>query len=62
MNMEREEVKKTLKILALSQGSYGRLLRDLEEAEQLDPETADAFYESLLPCRDAIDVINTIEG
>lgn len=59
--MDRDEIKKTLKTLAMSQGSYGRLLHDLELAEQYDPGTADAFYEQYMPCVDAVDLIIALE-
>jgi hypothetical protein len=60
--MDREEIRGTISMLAMSQGSYGRLLRSLDELEKNRPEEADRFYEALKDCTDPVDLIIKLES
>lgn len=57
--MNKNEVLKTIKDLASSQGFYGRLLRALEEA---DENARDEWLGQFSDCKDSVDVILKIEG
>ena len=59
--MQKSQVLETFKTLAMSQGFYGRLLRDIEEAESAGEDLTE-FYDQFKNCKDPVDVILTIEG
>lgn len=59
--MTREEILAGFESLARSQGSYGRLLRDLRELEEDEPEVYEKFFEQFIGCKDMLDVILTLE-
>ena len=58
--MKREDILKVIKQLACSQGSYGRLLRELES----NPEGADEFFAECerQNFKNAVDFIMWLEG
>lgn len=58
--MKRDEVMNVFKSLAQSQGFYGRMLRDIEEAEA-NGEDLTGFFESFEKCKDPVDVILQVE-
>lgn len=60
--MTREAVIETIETLAMSQGSYGRLLRYLEDVREVDPDKFEDIMTELETCSDAVDLIMTIEG
>jgi len=45
--MDRQQIRAEIQDLARSQGFYGRLLRDIEELEQEEPESAEQFWKDL---------------
>lgn len=57
--MNRQEVYAVIKMLASSQGFYGRLLARLNEVPE---ETRNQYLDSFADCQDAVDVIMAIEG
>ena len=59
--MDRHEIRKVFEMLALSQGFYGRLLRDIDSLEE---EAREELWESLEKqnFKDAVDVILYIES
>lgn len=58
--MTRNEVMNNIKMLACSQGFYGRMLRDIEEAEA-NGEDLTEFFEQFNDCKDPVDMILLIE-
>jgi hypothetical protein len=60
--MTREAVIETFENLARSQGSYGRVLRFLEECSEVDPDKFEEIMTELEKCESAIDLILTVEG
>lgn len=57
--MKRDEILNTFKMLAQSQGFYGRILQSLEEADNRD-EILDKLEE--MNFQDPVDLILFIEG
>lgn len=59
--MNRDEIREAFKQLAMSQGFYGRLLRQIDEA---DEEVRENFWKDLEEqnFKDAVDVVMYIEG
>lgn len=57
--MTIEQVFNTIKVLASSQGFYGRLLKELQE---IDEEDRDEWLSQFADCKDSVDVILKIEG
>lgn len=59
--MNRDEIREVFKQLAMSQGFYGRLLRQIDEA---DEEARENFWKDLEEqnFKDAVDVVMYIEG
>lgn len=59
--MNREEIREVFKQLAMSQGFYGRLLRQIDEA---DEEARENFWKDLEDqnFKDSVDLILYIEG
>ena len=59
--MNRDEIREVFKQLAMSQGFYGRLLRQIDEA---DEEARENFWKDLEDqnFKDSVDVILYIEG
>lgn len=59
--MNRDEIREVFKQLAMSQGFYGRLLRQIDEA---DEEAREKFWQDLEEqnFKDSLDVILYIEG
>ena len=62
MEWNREAVIETIENLAMSQGSYGRLLKALEECQQYDPDRYEEIMDSLVEAGSALDMILMIEG
>lgn len=64
--MTEAQILNNIKMLAQSQGFYGRLLESLEEARNSDDEeVVDAYHEwvdSFKDCTDAVDMVMRIEG
>lgn len=60
--MAREMVIETIENLAMSQGSYGRLLRALEELQDRDPDRYEEVMTVFERCSDPVDLIMMIEG
>jgi hypothetical protein len=60
--MTRENVIETLETLAMSQGSYGRLLKYLGELSEVDPGKFEEIMTGLEECKTPLDLILTIEG
>ena len=58
--MSREQVENVFVSLSASQGFYGRLLRDLADAEARGMDV-DGWYEQFADCHDAVDVILRVE-
>ena len=58
--MTESEVIKNIKMLAQSQGFYGRLLENLEEAK--GTIEYEEFIDGLKDCKDAVDMVMKIEG
>ena len=59
--MTREEILAEFESLAGSQGYYGRLLAELRELEEYEPEAYEEFFEQFVGCKDMLDVILTLE-
>lgn len=59
--MNRDEIREVFESLACSQGFYGRLLRQIDEA---DEEARENFWKDLEDqnFKDAVDVVMYIEG
>lgn len=59
--MNRDEIREVFKQLAMSQGFYGRLLRQIDEA---DEEARENFWKDLEDqnFKDSLDLILYIEG
>lgn len=59
--MNRDEIREVFKQLAMSQGFYGRLLRQVDEA---DEEARENFWNDLEEqnFKDSVDLILYIEG
>ena len=59
--MKRDEIREVFEQLAMSQGFYGRLLRQIDEA---DEEARERFWEDLEEqnFKDSLDLILYIEG
>lgn len=62
--MKEREILDTFERLAQSQGSYGRMLRDLEETKKTDPEAYKETMELLEAqnFKDSVDLIMYVEG
>ena len=60
--MTREAVIETIETLAMSQGSYGRLLKFLEEVQVTDPDKFEEIMTELEKCADAVDLVMTVGG
>ena len=58
----RETVIETIENLAMSQGSYGRLLRALEEMQEHDPDRYEEVMDALVEAGDAVGMIMALEG
>ena len=58
--MSREMVMSLFSSLARSQGFYGRLLRDISDAEDRG-EDLTGFFAQFADCKDDVDVIMKIE-
>ena len=58
--MNREEMRQVFEDLAMSQGLYGRLLRDIDEMDEEDREKVWSDLESQ-NFKDAVDLIMYIE-
>lgn len=62
--MKRDEILRTIDILALSQGFYGRLSESLKEVQRIDPVGYDnllSYWESQ-NFKDSLDFILFLEG
>ena len=61
--MDRDAILGVFAELAQSQGFYGRLLRNIEEAREYDPDVYEAFMQELEAQNfgDALDLILYIE-
>ena len=59
--MSREKVIETIETLAMSRGTYGRLLKYLEEAMEYDPDKYEEIMTSLEECETPLDLVLTIE-
>jgi len=57
--MTRNECMQLFTSLAYSQGSYGRLLTRIQEA---DEDTQDEFFAQFESCKDSLDIIMQLEG
>lgn len=57
----RERVLNLIRTLARSQGSYGRLLAAITEAED-NGEDLSEWYAQFAGCKDPVDIILAIEG
>ena len=56
--MNRKEVMDVFESLAQSQGLYGRLVRNINEAEERgESEAVEDFFSQFDDCKDAVDVI-----
>lgn len=60
--MTRERVIETIENLAMSQGSYGRLLKYLEDLSEADRDKFEEVMESLEECKTPLDLILMIES
>lgn len=62
--MTKEQIFNTIKMLANSQGCYGRLLRNLQDAEaEYGVEFVEReFYDKFKHCKDQLDFIMEFEG
>ena len=58
--MTEAQVINNIKMLAQSQGFYGRLLESLEEAK--GTIEYEEFIDSFKDCKDAVDMVMRIEG
>lgn len=56
--MTRERVLELFRQLSMSQGSYGRLLRAIDN---LDEEDRNSYLDSFKDCKDELDVILAVE-
>lgn len=59
--MTREDVIETIETLAMSQGSYGRLLKFLGELSEVNPERFEEIMTGMEECKTPLDMILTIE-
>ena len=59
--MTRERVIETIENLAMSQGSYGRLLKFLEDLSETDRDKFEEVMESLEECETPLDLVLMIE-
>lgn len=61
--MDREDILNVFREFAMSQGFYGRLLRDLAELEEYEPDAYEEFMQNLeaQDFRTPLDVILYIE-
>jgi len=59
--MTREAVIETFENLAMSNGTYGRLLRFLEDLRDVDPWKFEEIMTALEGCSDSLDMIMTLE-
>lgn len=57
-----DEIKALIKSLAQSQGSYGRILRDMNDQENYDPNYKQEVEQYFKDCKDDLDIILEIEG
>lgn len=61
--MNEEKIVSTIKMLAMSQGSYGRLYNQLMDAKNSGSAAYDSFINEVSShCSDALDMILYIEG
>ena len=60
--MTREAVIETIETLAMSQGSYGRLLKFLEEVQVTDPGKFEEIMTALEECAGPVDLVMMVEG
>ncbi len=58
--MNESEVLDVFRMLAQSQGFYGRLLKGLEELD--DDELRADYFSHFEDCKDALDVVMKVEG
>lgn len=56
--MTRERILELFRQLSMSQGSYGRLLRAIDN---LDEEDRNSYLDSFKDCKDELDVILAVE-
>lgn len=62
-NMNEEKIISTIKMLAMSQGSYGRLYNQLMAAKNAGSAAYDSFInEASEHCSDAVSLVMWIEG
>lgn len=59
--MTREEVLEGFASLAKSQGRYGRLLVELRQLKEDEPEAYEKFFEQFKDCEDMVDVVFVLE-
>ena len=59
--MTREEVLAGFESLAKSQGRYSRLLAELRQLKEDEPEAYEKFFEQFKDCEDIVDVIFVLE-
>jgi len=59
--MKRNEILKSIKMLAMSQGSYGRMLRQISE---MDADTSEKFWDIMETQNfaDPVDMVLFLEG
>lgn len=62
--MNEEQILETIRNLSHSQGTYGRILRDLEEEKKNNPEVYQETMQSLVEqkFKDPVDLIMYIEN
>ena len=59
--MSKKEVMRVFRMLARSQGSYGRMVRYIEEAENAGNDLT-PFFNRFKNCKDAVDVVLEAES
>ena len=59
--MSKEEVMGVFRSLARSQGSYGRMVQNIEDAEKAGNDLT-PFFNRFKGCKDAVDVVLEVES
>lgn len=59
--MSKTKVINLFKILARSQGYYGRLLEALDELKELDRDAYDDYFKQFKNCKSDVEVVMMVE-
>lgn len=60
--MSKTKVINLFKILARSQGYYGRLLEALDELKELDRDAYEDYFKQFKNCKSDVEVVMMVEG